>query len=931
MSQDFIPDSQFTPDSEAQAPEVKQANPDFIPDSQFQSDEDKFTSPGEKYLAGYESVLKGATAGLSQIAEQHPEFIPGPLGTAARLLKMSGETSPENVAAREEQNSGIATAGKLVGGLGLGGSTGGGLVGLLPDAAGAGARIAALATEGAGYNAVQGAATRETFGEPALNAQKIAADAGMGALLGAGTGVLFESLAPLAKAMLKAKAVETGIPDSSVGATPEQGAEGPIAQNSQPIVDAPIEKTGPQSSSFDDIRNKVDSAVKKGVSLELPQKEVLLDASSRVPLENPINPLQVSSLENQGARDAYKATLDTPGEKPQLLRDYETLQRNELNDKTDQTIASLSPEMEPTGDAAKGGERAIKAFTDQHQAEKKALGEVFNKLKETPLPEGMDAQAGMLEKMTKAVPGVAHMFEAGGEGLEVLPYKTSWGIDRATYNAVKEAMDSLAENPADFETLQNIRKGLSQHVDVTAQGDAASEIRSLKAAMMDYMQEAVEHATPDVEVRDAFRRYAINEQERAVIEKNFGASVGTPEFGAISKIKPEYIGDRIFANTATVKAAKNILDPKKFGEILANWITEAKTAATTDNVFSSNKFGRWLTKNQDALKIAFEDNPGALQRLKDLNTIARILPDSKPINPSGTAKTLANLLKNAWGENAAEHVWSKGATLLPHAYREVVALFEHNKAMSNLDAQLKGAAAQNTVRMKIAKTAAKVSEDIGEGASSIFRGGAAASVAAVGAAGYEENKKRVEELSRDPEAMTNHMTAKTAAIFEAAPDVAQGLHTAMVSGIQFLNSKIPRPQMDLPLAHEWKPSNSQMQKFNRYYSTVNSPLGVLKRVKNGSLSNEDMEALQTVHPDLLNEMRMSVAGEMQKEKGTALPSGTKIALSKFLGQPLTQSMLPQTIQANQASFIAAPPQHATVKGMKNLSLAKRSSGDTDQD
>jgi len=104
------------------------------------------------------------------------------------------------------------------------------------------------------------------------------------------------------------------------------------------------------------------------------------------------------------------------------------------------------------------------------------------------------------------------------------------------------------------------------------------------------------------------------------------------------------IGDKIFGNTATVEAAKNILPPEQFQRILSNWLAEAKATATDKGAFSANKFGSFLRRNQDALQIAFNDRPEQLQRLKDLTTVMRILPDAPSINPSGTAKTLSRMI-----------------------------------------------------------------------------------------------------------------------------------------------------------------------------------------------------------------------------------------------------------------------------------------------
>jgi hypothetical protein len=94
----------------------------------------------------------------------------------------------------------------------------------------------------------------------------------------------------------------------------------------------------------------------------------------------------------------------------------------------------------------------------------------------------------------------------------------------------------------------------------------------------------------------------------------------------------------------------------------------------------------------------------------------------------------------------------------------------------------------------------------------------------------------------------------------------------------------------------------------------------LKEVAAGTLTNETMEALTAVHPQLLQEMREQVLSNMKLEKAKVLPYAQKIALSKFLGQPLDANLLPQAIQANQASFnLQLSQQSAPKEGRKTNS------------
>lgn len=910
---DFIPDSQFVPDQAAPQMQASKAAPDFIPEGSFTSDEDKYGSLGQQAIAGVEGAARGASLGLSDLAETG-------LGIA----------SPEDIKGRMEQNPITSGGGQILGTVGLAGATGG--AGLAAEALGGGvaATAGAAALEGGVIGA--GNAVSDYALNDNLTAQNVISDVGVGALLGGGLGLAgngLEKLFPAAtQGVSKALRSTLGISEAAV---PEATAISDVASSA---------RTGVQPTTYKDIADRVAAAKADGSSIELPQKDALQDALSRVQLENPVHPLQMESLNDQAARDAYGTYKEMPGKEGDALRGYEALQKKELVNKSDDAIRSLAPGSQLTSDASKGGNIASDAFAEQYQEEKKALGPIFESLKKTPLAEA-DVLPSIVGKMTDAVPGIAKMFDTEGADLAIKPYKTAMGIDKSTYTAVKEAVESLRTNPSDFEALQNIRNGLDQNIDVTAQGQGAGQIRALKAAMMDYMQDAVQKVTPDVEVREAFKRYAINEQERKVIEKTFGASVGNNELGILSKVKPEQVGDKIFSNTASVGAAKNILPPEKFNQILGNWLMEAREAATDKGVFSSNKFGSFLRRNQDALKVAFSDNPGALQQLKDINTISRILPDAASVNPSGTAKTLIHQLK---GASSLGELAVNTASFLKD---KTIGKVQNEIAMANLNNRLAGKAQVATLTERLNKINEKVTDQITKLSKSIFtdnrtRGAIVSAATRMSPEEFEDRTKKITQLASNPQMTMDHVSSITQPIVKEAPGVAQGLSSSLVNGINFLNSKIPRPSLNLPLSEKWQPSKSQMDNFNKYYESVNSPLKALDQIKNGTLSSQMMEGLKTVHPDLLAEMQKNVMGNIADEGAKNINYGTKIALAKFLGHPLDNSMMPQSIAANQAA-INGPDlsQHGSAQaaqggrtrkpsmgGLKQLDLASRAQTQT---
>ncbi len=207
----------------------------------------------------------------------------------------------------------------------------------------------------------------------------------------------------------------------------------------------------------------------------------------------------------------------------------------------------------------------------------------------------------------------------------------------------------------------------------------------------------------------------------------------------------------------------------------------------------------------------------------------------------------------------------------------------------------------------VGSTLEKATKSINTGAAAIFNNNTARSISSglTGISEKEYNKRadRIQQLAENPDELIKHMEKTTSALHEAAPGISTGLHTTITNGIQFLNSKVPRPKNNLLFNNGWKPTPSQKARFNKYFGAVNEPTAVLKQIKDGTLSNEAMEALNAVHPELLSEMRQKVAEHLIPDKIQSLNYATKISLSKFLGQPLESAMLPQVMAANQATFI----------------------------
>ena len=849
------------------------------------------------------------------------------LGGSDYLLQLAGE-NPEDIRGRMEANPGVSFTGDLIGGA----ASGKAFLSPLAGAVGL-SGIGAAAAEGAVFGSGN-VVSDEALGDTKINAQKILTDIGIGAAFGGGLGLVGRGLGALGAlkkgAAEGAESVAAKVGDDLIS------AEGALTKGSgkPPIVDAPIEaKTGISPTSLEDIQARVKEAGYRGETIEMPEKSALQDATNRVELLNPVHPLQVESLDSQSSRDLYKTAREMAGKEGEALRNYEALQKQELTKRTANVVDELVGDgKKAISDATEGGKEAIKEFTDHYNAEKESLKPLFKTLKAVEIPSEQHLP-GLLGSWSKVIPGVADAFDTAGTKIKLKPYDSSMSIAKSTYSAVKEAVKALnSKKSQTFEGLWNIRKNLDQNINIMESGEGPAQIRSLKASMMDYLQSQLEKTPTDINVRDTFRRYAINEQQREVIHKAFGASVGSQEFGQLSKVKPELISDKVFRDTATTQAAKNILSDKAFKKILANHLAEQMEKVTVDGNFSSNKFGTYLKKNSDVLNEAFRDNPEVLQKIKDYNTISRVLPDSKSINPSGTAKTLWGILKAHSIPEMIANAKEYGAEKLGE-----------NLLHRQINNSLKGVQESNAKMNAIQRIIKKTDEKMSSGVKAIFNSSSRSSVKSGLTSGlteltlsqYREKAEQIRMIANNEYAMMNHLDNNTADLYKVAPNITGQINNSLVAAAQFLNSKMPSPKAQMALSHEFVPTPAQLSKFNKYYSVVNNPLIVLDQVKNKTLTTESLEAIQAVHPDLYNDMKTKILDSFDSKKAKSLDYGTKISLAKFMGEPLDEHMLPQVALGYQASLSgpdlsrnapqAQSPGKVTLGGMQGMTLGSRMS------
>jgi hypothetical protein len=910
----------------------------------------KYGGLGQQVLAGVEGAAESATFGLSNAVEEglSQAGVPG--------------LDKESRAGRKEVNP--ITHG--VGGLG------GFLIPGAPEAkvlkeagelaagaAGAG-RIGKLAAKyGTEFGLVQGGdeiSKKINEEDPNQTAQTALTNIGLASLLGAGGAAAFGVISPLWKATkesevgMKMANIKSRIsPGSSVEqAASDVAAEAPVAEGATPqtpiqpaatedpalseALGTGSEKRAPGAEapkSFEQMARMVDDGLKTGGTIEMPQAKAVRDALEIVgtDLQYPPTALHMESLENPSNYKEFQVTRQMPGKEGDIIRNYDALSKSgDVVPLTDRYISEVAPQgTEVSGDAIKSGNKANEFFKQQIGEQESAITPDMNKLFSIKLGEQVNDAASYLDRVKQAFPSMAEAITSevkdGAERYTLKPYLSKYGLSRPAYRSLEGAVDSLNSGVDNFRQLRDIREAMRIKADETS--EAKRQSLNLMARMMDHIQDRINMA-PELEgspeVRSTFARWAKNEQQKAVIRDVFGASFGSREMNAISEVKPEKILDKMFSNTATINAAKAILKPEQYQELLAEYLAKARKEFTSpEGAFSATKFGTFLKKEAPELATAFKENPQGLQKIQAISTIGRVFPDASPANPSHTAPTIAQAIKNAMSLDSVRHPIHAITNIFTH---DLPAILEHKKEVAKLEATLSGSKEAKAAALnQFAKASdrqvnpsalqnmttyfdhlIKGETLLNKAAKNIFIRGAEVLPSHVlpDAKSREKLDKRLKDLRSDNSSLMN-LGGDTG---HYLPGHAAALGQTAANATNYLNSLRPSEDKANPLDSPKKPDPVAMSNFNRALDIAQQPAVVLQRIKDGNLNSKDLTHLHTLYPALYNKYQQLLMDHVatQLDKGEPIPYQTKMALSLFMHRPLTTSMTPQGILQAQATF-----------------------------
>jgi hypothetical protein len=169
--------------------------------------------------------------------------------------------------------------------------------------------------------------------------------------------------------------------------------------------------------------------------------------------------------------------------------------------------------------------------------------------------------------------------------------------------------------------------------------------------------------------------------------------------------------------------------------------------------------------------------------------------------------------------------------------------------------------------------------------------------------------KRLDQLLKHFEENPDQLMHGNDLLGHYLPDHATELGQLAATAISYLNNIRPRAGRNSPLDSEPVIAPAVKQPFDRALAVAEQPLTTIAAIKSGTLLPQDVQTLNALYPKLYVQLAQKLFTEMTEHLagGKTIPYRVKQSLSLFAGHALDSTMMPQSIQAAQATFGSSPP------------------------
>jgi hypothetical protein len=571
------------------------------------------------------------------------------------------------------------------------------------------------------------------------------------------------------------------------------------------------------------------------------------------------------------------------------------------------------------------GKTAAEAETltglSEYEAGKQIQNSLFKELKEKIDP--ISKQFESVKERFKGAPLVAD--EAAGPGTtsqiadKVAQLAESEGYAKAPSSPQAKVIGQVLKELPLQETLDDLRKYQSIVGDMTSSDPSLYRLGSqLRRIFRDSEESVVTRVlgekAPELLETHALARGAYREAMETIDELNARLHVGRysgPDsfLNALKEMSPEDVARRISG-----KADGDLLNliqsnfPKVAEEIQNYHIDKvlknaAERAQPNESVSSKVLLSNIQKMSPELRNFVFSGE--AQQKIAAIEHLMGALPSK--INNSGTAKAL-------------DALWSN---LPASAMGVLTMLTTHNPLLSLIMAPLTkwmGRDIPDTVRLALLKFMGssqpietegfkamvdfihhvKSGENLlNKSTKAFFKAGA--EILPRSALPTERQKEKldqqIEALKKDQRPLFE-MGGKMA---HYLPNEGERMGQMGGNAFQYLSQLKPSTDKQNPLDGDVKPSQMQKAQYDRALEIAEQPLVVLKHMKNGTLTPQDVVTMHQLYPALYQRISQKLFNEMTEavQKKVMIPYKERLNLSLFLGKPMDSTMTPQAIISTQ--------------------------------
>lgn len=137
---------------------------------------------------------------------------------------------------------------------------------------------------------------------------------------------------------------------------------------------------------------------------------------------------------------------------------------------------------------------------------------------------------------------------------------------------------------------------------------------------------------------------------------------------------------------------------------------------------------------------------------------------------------------------------------------------------------------------------------------------------------------------------------------DVAPKVSGAFGGTVRRATMLLATKLPKQAQYTPLGPKFPPTDTEKADLLRTARVVEDPLVILKDFRAGTLTPGAVAVVKNVYPNLFDELQKKMVAEIKS--GKEIPYSRKLAMGRLFGIDVDGTMNPQFVQHMQSLFVA---------------------------